>query len=257
MNVLVALSKTDDQINNVINGYAFALNACGVNIIQWGGGAPLFEVLDRYKPSLMIISPDTINKTMIKAHKEFQPETWMLFRFKDELKNKLDGAKEIGVISEEEVGEGQYFEPFGADIVNYGPHRKDKKYEIKYSYVGRYSSEIEKLYSTLKPARIYSSDVWNCPAYVGVDNNKPAIFASSEYITTPVIPEQDTDFYNILYSGVRFFEDDPVLTGAHSYFHRIFSLVTKLGGHDDLKLKLEQKMKEVEGLYEKNRTGTE
>lgn len=256
MNVLIALSKNDEQINNVLNGYAYALNAVGVNIFQWGGGTPLFEVMDTYKPSLIVLSADSINKTVQKACKEFNPEVWVLFRYKDELKNKIEGAKEIGVLSEGETEVGQYFELFGADLVNYGPHRHNKKYEARISYVGRYNKQIDELLYKEPDTRIYSPDVWNTPAYVGTDNNKPAIYASSAVVVllgTDVGPDQDTDYFNAKYSRPQS-KNGPTLTGTHSYFHRIYDLLTQMGGHDELKIALEQKMKEVEDLYEKNRT---
>lgn len=259
MNILVSLSKTDDQINNVLNGYAYALNACGVNIIQWGGGTPLFEVMQSYQPALIITSPDSINKTMQKVCDEFKPEVWVLFRYKDELKNRLEGAKEIGVLSEAETEVGQYFELFGADLVNYGPHRREKKYEARISYIGRYNKKIDEFMSEEPDGRIYSSDIWNTPSYVGADNNKPAIYASSGVVVlsgTEVGPDQDTDFFNAKYSRPQS-NNGFTLTGTHSYFHRIYDLLTQMGGHEELKAALEQKMKEVESKYEKSRTSTE
>lgn len=265
MNILVVLSKTDEQINNVLNGYAFALNACGVNIIQWGGGTPLFEVLDKYKPSLMILSPDSINKAMVKAHKEFNPETWIMFKDKDDIKTKLEGAKEIGVLcdSDTEPTDGEYYIPFGADIINYNPGKREKRYESVNSYVGRYNAKFEELFTALGSSlRIYSPDLWNSLSYCGNDNNKPAIYASSKNVI--LNSAKDTDFFNVMYSGATISSDiynctdfTSMVNGTHSYFHRANELLAKVGGHNDLKLKLEQKMKEVEDLYEKNRTSTE
>lgn len=262
MNVLVAISKTDEQINNVLNGYAYALNGVGVNIIQWNGGTPLFEVFAQYKPDLIIASPDSINKAMVKVCKEFNPEVWVMFKDRGDIKTKIEGAKEIGVLcaSDTEATEGEYYVPYGADIINFNPSKREKKYESVNSYVGRYNAKLEELFNGLGSSlRIYSPDAWNSLSYCGADNNKPAIYASSKNVILSNV--KDTDFFNAIYSGANISNDihacanfTDSVDGTHSYFHRANELLTKVGGHEELKLKLEQKMKEVEELYEKNRT---
>lgn len=244
MNIVVVLSNTDEQINNVLTGWGFALNALGHNLIMYHGQTPIFRIFDQYRPELLIMSAQSINKTYQKVVKEFAPETLVFFKKNDEFNLHIEGSKEIGVLDSADVKEGQYYSQYGWDAVNYSPKKKDEKYISKYAYVGRHNPALEEKFVELGgDLRIYSPDVHNFLSYVGHDENKPAIFASADHI---LLDENDTDYWNVAYSTEKF-------DGGESYFHRIL-LLGAAGCLSDniLTTKLLEKIKEIE---DENRLG--
>lgn len=261
MNIIVALDKNDEQINNVLTGWGFALNALGYNLIMYHGQTPIFKVFDEYRPQYFLTSAATINKTFQKVVKEFAPETWVLFRKNDEFKLHIEGSKEIGVLTEGDTNVGQYYAPFGWDQINFGRQKKRQEYISKYSYVGRYNPKLEKIFNELgSNLRIYSPDPHQSLSYVGDDNNKPAIYASSEIVVLGETDDGggliDTDMWNVLYSGAKAgISSNPTLDGSHSYFHRIYEFASRAcKSYNILTIKLFEKMKEVEN---ENRINTQ
>ena len=252
MNVIV-MTSPDDQIENVLSGYSYALSAIGFNVIRYGGATPLFRIFDQYKPKYFLLGASSVNKITQRAVAEFQPETWTFHRKNDEYKLHIEGAKEIGVFSTSEVHEGQYHVPFGWDSLNYHKDKRDHRYICDYAYVGRYKEELQSLLASFSEGglRIYSPDLHQILSYVGNDNNKPAIFASAGIV---ILPEHDgeivdTDTWNCLYSGAKcgLGSTTPKLDGSHSYFHRLYDLICQIyPTNEDLKAKLLEKMKEVE-----------
>lgn len=253
MNIVVVLSNTDEQINNVLTGWGFALNALGHNLIMYHGQTPIFRIFDQYRPELLIMSAQSINKTYQKVVKEFTPETLVFFKKNDEFSLHIEGSKEIGVLDSTDVKEGQYYSQYGWDAVNYSPKKKDEKYKSKYAYVGRYNPALQDTFDALGgDLRIYSPDVHNSLSYVGHDENKPAIFASADNV---LLDENDTDHWNVEYSKEKFDKFSESYDGGESYFHRILSLGTRACLSDNiLTTKLLEKVKEVE---DENRLGSQ
>lgn len=250
MNILVALSQ-DEQVNNVLMGWAYAFNTVGHNIITWNGATPLFAVFEQYKPSVFLIGAGSVTKTHQKAIGEFKPATWVFFAKQNELKNKIEEAREIGYLSTAEVEVGQYHSLFGWDTVNFGPQKKEEKYICQYAYVGKFNPKLQKHFVELGDSlRIYSPDIHPYLSYVGTDNNKPAIFASSEFVILGGVDDNidyDTDFFNAIASGAKVGTRSPDVK-THSYYHRIHSFLSEAypNDFDDTKQKLFEKMKEIE-----------
>lgn len=252
MNIIVSESS-DDQIENVLIGYAYALNAINFNVIKYSGITPLFRIFEQYKPAYFLLGASSISKVAQKAVAEFKPEVWVFHRKNEEYKLHIEEAKEIGVFSTSEVHEGQYHIPFGWDSLNYHQDKRDHRYVCDYAYIGRYKEELQSLLASFSEGglRIYSPDLHQTLNYVGNDNNKPAIFASAGIV---ILPEHDggiadTDTWNCLYSGAKcgLGSTAPKLDGSHSYFHRLYDLICRAyPTNEDLKTKLFLKMKEVE-----------
>lgn len=247
MNIIVATSP-DEQIENVLSGWSFALRAIGCNVIRWGGVTPLFGIFEKYKPDFFLLGASSINKVAQKVVEEFKTETLVLFCHQDEFKLHIDGSKEIYVLpSKEELLDNQYRVEFGWDAINYSPSKKDNRYISKYAYLGRYNPRYTEILLNLgNDVRIYSPDVHNSLSYVGNDSNKPAIYASAESI---VMYDWNTDCLNVIYSGGKITWDieNRVVDKRDSYFHRIYDFVKNV--YPENKSMLEQlleKAKEVE-----------